>query len=82
VGREDHLRELDALLDPDSLLDPTAAPPAVIISAISGTAGVGKTALAVQWCHRVRDRFPDGQLFLDLRGYSASSPLRPIAPMT
>jgi tetratricopeptide (TPR) repeat protein/DNA-binding XRE family transcriptional regulator len=49
---------------------------ALVICAVAGTAGVGKTALAVQWAHQVAERFPDGQLYVNLRGYD---PDRPVA---
>ncbi|HZM75090.1 MAG TPA: BTAD domain-containing putative transcriptional regulator [Candidatus Limnocylindrales bacterium] len=64
-----------------SALDAVAAKgigEAVMISVIAGTAGVGKTALAVHWAHRVAHRFPDGQLFLNLRGHASAAPVRPI----
>ena len=50
----------------------------VVISAIEGTAGIGKTTLAVYWAHQVADRFPDGQLYVNLRGFDpAGSPMAP-----
>jgi len=68
AGRGDHLARLDVLLASATGEQPTA----VVISAVSGTAGVGKTALAVHWAHRVRARFPDGQLYVNLRGFHPS----------
>jgi len=65
TGRAAQLRELD---------EHRPAAPVLIV----GTAGVGKTALAVHWAHRVGDRFPDGRLYLDLRGYATNPPVRPI----
>jgi tetratricopeptide (TPR) repeat protein/transcriptional regulator with XRE-family HTH domain len=73
TGREAHLAQLDGLLP--SGTDRTTA---VVISAIQGSAGIGKTALAVHWAHRVADRFPDGQLYVNLRGFDPRE--RPIAP--
>ncbi|MFD9962343.1 BTAD domain-containing putative transcriptional regulator [Amycolatopsis sp. NPDC058986] len=77
TGREPALAELDRLL-----ADTGEAPTALLVSVITGTAGVGKTALALHWAHRVRKRFDDGQLFADLRGYSAGVPARPITVLT
>lgn len=46
-----------------------------VITAIAGAAGVGKTAFAVHWSQAARTRFPDGQLYLDLRGYAEVPPM-------
>lgn len=48
-----------------------------VICAVVGTAGVGKTALTLRWAHQVAGRFPDGQLYVNLRGYDEAQPMSP-----
>jgi DNA-binding SARP family transcriptional activator/tetratricopeptide (TPR) repeat protein len=68
TGRIMELADLDKIHDAST----------VVITAIDGMAGVGKTALAVQAAHRMVDRYPDGQLFVDLHGYTeAVAPMKP-----
>lgn len=72
TGRTDHLTALDALLPPGR--EELGSGQAVVISALDGSGGVGKTTLAVHWAHRVQHRFPDGTLHADLRGYGPGRP--------
>lgn len=66
TGRAKALKELTALLEGGSRL-----------AVVCGIPGVGKTALTVQWAHQVASRFPDGQVYVDLRGYSSGPPVTP-----
>jgi tetratricopeptide (TPR) repeat protein len=71
TGRADELTALTQLLDQAG----DKANGTVVISAIGGTAGVGKTALAIHFAHHAAERFPDGQLYVNLRGYDPGRPM-------
>lgn len=69
TGRADQLAALDLLLDNGAQTG--------VVSAIMGIGGVGKTALVVHWGHMRREEFPDGQLYINLRGFDEREPLTP-----
>ena len=67
TGREAQLAELDGLLDRPGT-----------VGVLTGTGGIGKTTLAIHWAHQAANRFPDGQLYINLCGFDPSC--EPIAP--
>ncbi len=71
TGRDAELASLTDWLDARE----TQAEPTTLIAAIDGGAGVGKTALAIRWARQVADLFPDGQLYVNLRGYDPQEPV-------
>src|SRR6266540_4187334 len=79
TGRTEHLGRLDALLaGTGDAREGGAGAREVVITAIAGGAGVGKTALAVHWAHLAADQFRDGQLYVDLRGWTPGGPVSPL----
>jgi tetratricopeptide (TPR) repeat protein/transcriptional regulator with XRE-family HTH domain len=76
AGRAGEFSALTAMAD-----EAAARTSGVVIAVIGGTAGVGKTSLAVHFGHQVTGRFPAGQLYLNLRGFGPSDPLTPAAAL-
>jgi DNA-binding SARP family transcriptional activator/tetratricopeptide (TPR) repeat protein len=73
TGRADVLKRLDELADNRDDM---------VLAVVTGMGGAGKTALAVHWAHQVRDRYPDGQLYVNLRGFAAGRPAAPVEALT
>nr|WP_239063181.1 XRE family transcriptional regulator [Streptomyces sp. SID13031] len=70
AGREQQVAEIEKVFRAQEL-----RPGVVLTSAVSGMGGVGKTALAVHVAHRLADWYPDGQLYLNLRGFGPGHPM-------
>ncbi|WP_435178811.1 ATP-binding protein [Actinacidiphila sp. bgisy145] len=70
VNRSAELGFLDAVL-----ADRHGGHLVVSVHVVAGTAGAGKTSLVLHWAHQVKEYFPDGQLFVDLRGYDPGEPV-------
>jgi tetratricopeptide (TPR) repeat protein len=72
VNRVEDIETLTA-----TLCGPDSGPRQAKVCVVTGTPGVGKTSLAVRWAHAIRDQFPDGQLYVNLRGYDQHTPADP-----
>jgi len=72
VNRAEDIEVLDRLMSGSE-----GTPGQVAACVVTGAPGIGKTALAIHWAHRVRGEFPDGQLYVNLRGYDWEAPLDP-----